>query len=532
MRLTREAHVLALSSAIAGAVSCSPRVFASAPIYGGPTFDIRTGTGYLDPAPPYPVGATVGNGVAVVSARRISGGTNFGARALRWDASGTAAAELGHVGTMSGGYTNAIANGVNSAGTAVGFAEKYSGVTILGQRAVRWDAASTAATELGNLGTSATGNSNAEANAINTAGTAVGSAQKYSGGMYRGWRAVRWDASVTNATELASLDPNGLPYADAFAYAINTAGTAVGTGQNFSRGPGWSAIRWAASGTAATELGNLITITNGDFPDDRAYAINAAGTAVGSARKSSNITNLGYRAVRWDAQGIAATELGNLGTDSSGHTYAGAYAINAAGTAVGFSRKYFVDDSFDYCAVRWDASGTAATELGNLGTDSSGHTDSGVYAISAGGTSVGYANRYSGNTNLGKRAVYWGIDGVAIDLNSLLSPEDAAIWTLTQSNSISDSGWITGIGEFDPDGPTGALPAYSRLFLMRVPPNCLADINGDTAVSTSDLTALLLQFGRPAPAGSPAARADLNADGVVNTSDLTILLLAFGESCP
>lgn len=478
MRLTREAHVLALSSAIAGAVSCSPRVFASAPIYGGPTFDIRTGTGYLDPAPPYPVGATVGNGVAVVSARRISGGTNFGARALRWDASGTAAAELGHVGTMSGGYTNAIANGVNSAGTAVGFAEKYSGVTILGQRAVRWDAASTAATELGNLGTSATGNSNAEANAINTAGTAVGSAQKYSGGMYRGWRAVRWDASVTNATELASLDPNGLPYADAFAYAINTAGTAVGTGQNFSRGPGWSAIRWAASGTAATELGNLITITNGDFPDDRAYAINAAGTAVGSARKSSNITNLGYRAVRWDAQGIAATELGNLGTDSSGHT------------------------------------------------------DSGVYAISAGGTSVGYANRYSGNTNLGKRAVYWGIDGVAIDLNSLLSPEDAAIWTLTQSNSISDSGWITGIGEFDPDGPTGALPAYSRLFLMRVPPNCLADINGDTAVSTSDLTALLLQFGRPAPAGSPAARADLNADGVVNTSDLTILLLAFGESCP
>ena len=86
--------------------------------------------------------------------------------------------------------------------------------------------------------------------------------------------------------------------------------------------------------------------------------------------------DLGHRAVRWDASGTAATELGNLGTDANGVTQSVAVAINDAGTAVGYADKY--DDS-GVClgdrAVRWDASGTAATELGNLGTDIGGITD-------------------------------------------------------------------------------------------------------------------------------------------------------------
>ena len=38
-------------------------------------------------------------------------------------------------------------------------------------------------------------------------------------------------------------------------------------------------------------------------------------TTVGSARKYTNGTEVGYRAVRWDAGATTATELGNLGTD-------------------------------------------------------------------------------------------------------------------------------------------------------------------------------------------------------------------------
>ena len=47
--------------------------------------------------------------------------------------------------------TATVAFDINDAGTAVGYANKYSGNTFLGQRAVRWDAFTTAATELGTV---------------------------------------------------------------------------------------------------------------------------------------------------------------------------------------------------------------------------------------------------------------------------------------------------------------------------------------------------------------------------------------------
>ena len=69
-----------------------------------------------------------------------------------------------------------------------------------------------------------------------------------------------------------------------------------------------------------------------------------------------------------DVGSTAAIELGHLGTDSGGVTFADAICLNAAGTAVGYSKKYVSGSDMGYRAVRWDAGGTAATELGNLGT--------------------------------------------------------------------------------------------------------------------------------------------------------------------
>jgi hypothetical protein len=176
---------------------------------------------------------------------------------------------------------------------------------------------------------------------------------------------------------------------------------------------------------------------------------------------------MGERAVRWEASGTAATELGNLGTDSSGYTYAYAYAVNGAGTAVGYAGKYVGGSSMGYPAVRWDASGTDVTELGNLGTDSSGYTYAEPYAASDAGTAVGYAKKYVGGSDLGWRAVLWGADGQAIDLNTLIDP--ASGWTLTEADAISENGlWIAGVGTYDPDG-AGPLAAYDRLWVMETP---------------------------------------------------------------
>ena len=63
-----------------------------------------------------------------------------------------------------------------------------------------------------------------------------------------------------------------------------------------------------------------------------------------------------------------------------------------------------------------------------------------------------------------------------------------------------------------------------------VPEPCPADINGDSAINTTDLTLLLVAFGQTSPP-APAER-DINGDGFVNTSDLILLLVGFGQTCP
>jgi hypothetical protein len=55
----------------------------------------------------------------------------------------------------------------------------------------------------------------------------------------------------------------------------------------------------------------------------------------------------------------------------------------------------------------------------------------------------------------------------------------------------------------------------------------LGDIDGDGAVSTADLLALLSAWG-PCPPLPESCLADLNGDGVVSTGDLLILLSAWG----
>ena len=77
-------------------------------------------------------------------------------------------------------------------------------------------------------------------------------------------------------------------------------------------------------------------------------------------------------------------------------------AINSTGVVVGFSGKNHPDGSdAGWSAVRWDASAVGATELGNLGMAAAdpfgtpaGRTESYAFAVNSAGTAVGYANVY------------------------------------------------------------------------------------------------------------------------------------------
>ncbi|MBN2580300.1 MAG: DUF3466 family protein [Pirellulales bacterium] len=396
--------------------------------------------------------------------------SSLGRRAVRWDGTGADAVELGILGVDASEKTEVKAFAINSSGTAVGEAKKYVSGVDMGYCAARWDASGTGASELENIWTKSSGYSNTHAYAINSSGITVGNTTKYDGDEDRGTRAVRWDASG-KALELENLGELSAGHALGIANCINSSGLIAGSSLKVDGITGHSlgayCVRWDASGAIVAELQNLWSSGSG-ISISNAFAMNESGTVVGSSRKYDAVTGdgLGDRAVRWDGSGITATELECLGTDDEEVSQSIAVAVNDAGTAVGYSDKYDGSDNLGSRAVRWDASVSTATELGDLGTSPEGITNSFAIAINASGTAVGYANKYDTGVFVGRRAVLWGDDGAAVDLNTLIAPDSG--WTLSEAWGISNTGWVAGIGDYDPDGAGGQEP-YVRAFLVQVP---------------------------------------------------------------
>ncbi len=446
-------------------------IASAVPIYGGPTYDPSTQTGFMNPMMSSPPGGSyAGDGMGIVNTTKSNSGMTVGSRAFRFDNSGNAAIELGNLGTSSLGSAFNVVYSMNTSGTISGYSTKYdSSGSYFGYRAVRWDTTNVPL-PLDDIGLSSSGSTSAIAYSINQDGGSAGFAEAWNGAADLGPRAVRWAATGTAATRLDDLGTSG-GVTDSRGYSINKDGTVVGYANKYDGTTllGQRAVRWDAGGHAATPLDTLPARSTDGFTNSIANAVNKNGTAVGFSTLYSGTTSLGSRAARWDANGTAVTPLDDDGTSSTGSTSSVAVAINSDGTSVGMASKYDAGHTYlGIRAIRWDATGTSRTELGVLGTNSGGITNSNAFAINTAGNMVGQADFYTNGTKNGTHAVAWGSDAVAIDLNSLLSSADAANWTLTNAYSISDTNWVTGVGTFDPDGPTGALASYSRAFLIQV----------------------------------------------------------------
>lgn len=444
-------------------------------VVGSPGYDETTGTGMKDGYLCTNPGVCVnGSGTAVSMVPCYTGGSMTRCAAIRWGVGDTGAAELDSLGTYVQGYSNAQPMSINDAGTVVGRAAKYVNGLAQGYRAVRWEAGGTAATELEALGESYGGTTTACATVVSSSGTAFGYSDKFVNGSYKGRYAVRWDVGDTAATELGHL---GGTISSVYngeivdVYAVNDAGTAVGFCRKFdgTRDVGLRAVRWDAGGTAITELGGLGDGGGADH-NAKAYAINASGLIVGMSERYDGGVNKGPRAVRWNAGGTAATELGTLGTDSSGYGAAYGLAVNDAGDAAGWAIKYDGGANLGTRGVRWDAGGTATTELGVLGTDGSGVTYARVEGVNSAGTAVGWCRKYVNGVSADNRGVVWLAGSVAaIDLNDLgvVSTSGGGSWTVTGVREISSDGYVAGEGKFDPDG-SGPLSSYTRLWVAQV----------------------------------------------------------------
>lgn len=393
----------------------------------------------------------------------MNNGTDLDFRAFTWDTSG--AVEFGNLST-NGGSTSTFAYGTNGTGGVVGRELKYNGSTYQGDIAVRWDSATKAVIALGTIGPDYQGGPLNHGSAINRSGMVTGCYGYLYGSNNLGYRPVRWDANGT-PTELGNLGTltNGGTISQG--NAINDAGTVVGYANKYSGNTslGSRAVRWAAGSTNATELGNLGADING-VTTASASVVNASGVTAGTAEKYSGTgTDLGPRAVRWEADGTA-TELGAIGSASNGFTNSSVVGINSAGTIVGTVAKYVSNQFRGNRAVRWAAGSTVPEELGNIGTDAFGEAEIYPNSINSAGLMVGYGEKWVNGTNLGNHAILWKADGVAVDLNDLIDPGSG--WTLTEADFINDNGWISGYGQFDPDGSGGAAP-YTRAYLIQVP---------------------------------------------------------------
>ncbi len=428
---------------------------------GPPAYDPTTGTGYRSPSVPTHPGMTAGNGVGVGAASNYSGGSYLATVAYR----------IGNTGTVTllqpatANTTNSVAYAVNAAGTTVGLSNMYDGSgDNLGTAAVSWNA-SGGVTLLGTFGTNPnTGQSFGVAYAVNATGVSAGDQEAYnaaSGSVVTSQFATRWDASG-NITQLAPLSTSTSGLTRSAAYAINSAGTAVGYASVYSgtTSLGTRAALWAGGGTAVTALGTIGSSNGSDgnpvgATSGTAYAVNDSGTSVGNVTAYTTAGNkLGMAPTRWDASGNV-TQLGTLSTLANGTFSGTAYAVNSAGTAVGISTEYNSSgSSIGTRATIWAAGTTAAVELPNLGTNAGGSTTTQALSINDDGLAVGSALVFNSSnpTGLPHATLWLGNGSSVVDLNTLLSSATANNFVLNTAESISNTDWVTALATYEPTG--------------------------------------------------------------------------------
>ncbi|MCC7408460.1 MAG: DUF3466 family protein [Phycisphaeraceae bacterium] len=286
---------------------------------------------------------------------------------------------------------------------------------------------------------------------------AISPAFKYSASNVKlGVRALRWDISGS-VDELGNLGTNSSGYTETFANATNHAGAVVGHAKKYSPAGadlGTRAVRWDPDSSTAIELDNLGANASG-YTKACATAINDIGTVAGYADYyDPQGHSLGTRAVRWDAGGTAATMLGDLGASGILNRATIANAINNNGAVVGRAQKYNTQGSdLGSRAVRWDPNLTVAVELQNLSLTTLGFADAEAKLVNDDGVVAGLAHQFnSSGFSLGPRPVRWDPSGAITPLGILGTKSDGSTAD-PQVNDINSDGVIIGcVPKYDAAG--------------------------------------------------------------------------------
>ena len=444
---------------------------AAVPVIGGPPYDAATGTGYQAFTTAYyePADAIAGDGTALATLSKYAGGTAGDAVPVLYTAGGFTA----FTAPAMAGSGRAIASVAerNAAGVAVGQQTKVVPTSnFYPSQAVRWDTPGRPVV----LADGISGTMVASyAAGVDPKGTVVGTSTQFAAdasGFVENTieRPVRWAAGTTAATPLdvAAASGRTAGYNSGMAAGIAADGTTYGTVESYEEGDhikgnfGLTAVRWAAGGTAFTELAHAAAPAGGSVED---YVTRVRPNGVLSGKTEITSATGGSRSIptRWAADGsVTVLDMPSYAVENG---FNSVLALSDTGEAAGrVATKTSGSDGFR--PVRWDAGTSAVTSLGLLGTPTA-TTSAWALGVNDAGVAVG-VQRARGNDTDGT-ALLWGADGVAVDLNTLIDP--ASGWRLIEADSITDAGYVAGVGMFDPDGG-GPLAAYTRSFLIQAVP--------------------------------------------------------------
>jgi probable HAF family extracellular repeat protein len=520
-RINSKTSVALFLSAVSLSIVAAPSWGRSSlPVLSGPKYIPDAAYDNLTQSFPIPPGKKIitNSGVALgysyAQIFGVAGQSTLWGRPVRWDFNSGAGAILGGVGSAPDHRENVTPVWINDSGIAIGSALKYSDTGVyLNYRAVRWDAAGNV-TELGNLGTATNGATTTKTASINAAGTIIGVADVHVNGVRVDARPVRWDAGSTVAIPLDGTIAFVPGQQTVRAYDINDSGTIVGGESLFVNDVRTnSTLLWVGGSTTPQVLG-IGAIDPQGMSEVHSHRISNSGFVSGSFRRSAGTKNLGDRAIRWDVGGTVS-ELQPLGYRADGYTDVRIRDMNEAGTVVGEGDFFVGGVAKGTRAVRWDAASNAPIMLGTLSPNDKYCTASGVNNL---GAVVGYTG-ITGAPN----AVVWNANStIPLDLNTLLAP--GSNWQLSHARDISDTGFITGEGIYDPDG-AGPAPFEGRYFLMLVPQAGTygkGDANFDTRTDFADLVILAQKYDLANPTRATNV-ADFDLNGVTDFQDLIVL---------
>ena len=346
---------------------------------------------------------------------------------------------LGSFGTNSAGVGGNTPIALNNAGQVAGNAVAYDS-THLRLSNIAFLYSNGSLTDLGSFGTDKNGRGVSAAADLNDSGQVAGTSTVYdASGVSKGSAAFLWTQGTLQNLGSFGTDPTG--FGSSTAKALNSSGQVVGNSTVYdSNGINKGSAAFLYTNGTLQNLGNFGADNNGKG-SSFAIGINDSGQVIGDSDLYVGGHYTATDAFLYTSGSL--TDLGNFGTDPTGHGSSLPVAINAAGQVAGASDVYDANgiskgrDAFLY-------TNGVLTDLGNLGTDSLGKSFSVAVGVNSAGQVIGTSKVYdSAHTFLGTDSFLYD-HGTLTALSSLLT--NAAGWTGLQATAINDSGEIVGFG--------------------------------------------------------------------------------------